>query len=45
MLYDKENVITADAIILERCRSWFDLVRPAIEKYIGDYPYVIGCLQ
>ncbi|MBR5047322.1 MAG: DUF434 domain-containing protein [Eubacterium sp.] len=25
-LYDKENVITSDSIILDRCRSWINLV-------------------
>ena len=40
MLYNKENVITADAIILDKCHSWFNLVRPAIERYIGDYAFI-----
>ena len=39
-LYEKENVITADAIILDRCRSWFNLVRRAVDLELGGYPYV-----
>lgn len=39
-LYGKENVITGDAIILDRCRSWFNLVRRAIDLELGGYPYV-----
>ena len=40
-LYDKENVITSDAIILDNCVSWFNLTGKAIEAEIGDYPFVI----
>ena len=39
-LYEKENVITSDAIILDRCRSWFNLVRRAIDLELGGYPYI-----
>lgn len=39
-LYEKENVVTSDAIILDRCRSWFNLMRRAIELELGDYPYI-----
>lgn len=39
-LYDKENVITSDAIILDNCRSWFNLTERAIEAEIGEYPFV-----
>ncbi len=39
-LYGKENVITGDAIILDRCLSWFNLVRRAIDRELGGYPYV-----
>lgn len=39
-LYGRENVITGDAIILDRCQSWFNLVRRAIALELGDYPYV-----
>ena len=39
-LYDRENVVTSDAVILDRCRSWFNLVKRAIDTELGDYPYV-----
>ena len=39
-LYEKENVITSDAVILDRCKSWFNLVRRAVESEKGGYPYV-----
>ena len=39
--YGKENVITADAIILDKCVFWFNLVRPAIEAELGGYDYVV----
>ena len=39
-LYDKENVITSDAIILDNCRSWYNLTERAIEEEIGEYPFV-----
>ncbi|MBR0411444.1 MAG: DUF434 domain-containing protein [Eubacterium sp.] len=39
-LYGRDNVITSDAVILDHCRSWFNLVRRAIELEIGDYPFV-----
>ncbi len=39
-LYDKEKVITSDAIILDNCRSWFNLTKRAIEAEIGEYPFV-----
>ena len=39
-LYDKENVITSDAIILDNCRSWFNLTNKAIQTEIGKYPFV-----
>ena len=39
-LYGKENVVTGDAIILDRCVSWFNLVRRTIRRELGDYPYV-----
>ena len=31
-LYGKENVITSDSIILDRCRSWFNLNAKCVEK-------------
>ena len=39
-LYDKENVITSDAIILDNCKSWFNLTKSAIEAEISEYPFV-----
>lgn len=39
-LYTQEAVVTGDAIILDHCRSWFNLVRRAIDHEIGDYPYI-----
>ena len=31
-LWDKENVITADAIILDHCKSWLNLMKRCLEK-------------
>ena len=39
-LYGRENVITSDAVILDHCRSWFNLVRRAIQNELGDYPFI-----
>ncbi len=39
-LYDKENVITSDAIILDNCKTWFNLTSKAIRTEIGDYPFI-----
>lgn len=39
-LYTKETVVTGDAIILDQCASWFNLVRRAIAAEIGEYPFV-----
>lgn len=35
-----ENVITSDAIILDKCRSWFNLNSRIIAEEIGEYPFV-----
>lgn len=35
-----DNVITSDAIILDKCVSWINLNRRIIEDMIGDYPYI-----
>ena len=35
-----ENVITGDAIILDKCRSWINLNSKIIEENLGAYPYV-----
>ena len=42
-LYDRENVITSDAIILDNCISWFNLTRRVIKEEIGEYPFVKIC--
>ncbi len=35
-----ENVITSDAIILDKCKSWYNLDSRIIEENIRDYPFV-----
>lgn len=35
-----DNVITGDAIILDKCISWINMNRQIIDDYIGEYPYV-----
>ena len=35
-----DNVITSDAIILDKCISWLNLNSKIIEENIGDYPYI-----
>ena len=35
-----ENVITSDAIILDKCKSWYNLGSRIIEENIKDYPFV-----
>lgn len=35
-----ENVITTDAIILDKCKSWFNLNSRIIAENIGEYPFV-----
>lgn len=35
-----DNVITSDAIILDKCTSWINLNAKIIEKIHGDYPYI-----
>ncbi len=42
-LYNRENVITSDAIILDNCISWFNLTRRIIKEEIGEYPFVRIC--
>ena len=32
-LWEKENVITSDSIILDHCISWFNLMKPCAEKH------------
>lgn len=40
VLEKMENVITGDAIILDKCVSWFNLTRVAIEQEIGKYSFI-----
>lgn len=35
-----DNVITSDAIILDKCKSWINLNKVIIENSIGDYDYI-----
>ena len=35
-----DNVITADAIILDKCISWINLNKRIMEEFIEEYPYV-----
>ncbi|MCT4585660.1 MAG: DUF434 domain-containing protein [Peptostreptococcaceae bacterium] len=35
-----ENVITTDAIILDKCKSWFNLNRYILEEHLPEYEYV-----
>ena len=39
-LENLENVITSDAIILDKCKSWFNLNSRIISENIGEYPFV-----
>ena len=39
-LETREHVITGDAIILDQCKSWINLVRMIIEQTMEPYPYV-----
>ena len=40
VLKNLDNVITSDAIILDKCISWFNLNRAIIEEINKDYPFV-----
>ena len=35
-LYDREAVVTTDAIILNHCISWYNMARWMIERYVPD---------
>lgn len=35
-----DNVITSDAIILDKCKSWINLNKKIIENHISNYPYI-----
>ena len=36
VLAGKERVVTGDSIILDECKSWFNLSRKIIEDHIQD---------
>lgn len=40
VLEKSEHVITSDAIILNKCESWYNLTKAIIEEEIGPYPYI-----
>ena len=35
-----DNVITSDAIIIDKCKGWINLNKKIIESHMGVYPYV-----
>jgi hypothetical protein len=35
-----DNVITSDAIILDKCKSWINLNKKIVESNIGNYSYI-----
>lgn len=35
-----ENVVTGDAIILDKCQSWYNMTGEIIREVLGDYPFV-----
>ena len=39
-LKEKPLIATGDAIILDECDQWFNLVRHVISRRIGEYPYI-----
>lgn len=40
ILKQKHHVVTADAIILDACESWYNLTSAIIAKKIGNYEYI-----
>ena len=40
ILKQKHHVVTADAIILDTCESWYNLTRAVIAQKIGNYNYI-----
>ena len=40
ILKTKPLIASADAIILDECSQWFNLVRYVVESQIGAYPYI-----
>ena len=43
LLKQKSPVVTADAIILDECESWYNLTKKVIDSHIGEYASL--CLQ
>jgi len=43
ILKQKPLIASGDAIILDACDKWFNLVRYVIEENIGRYPYIDIC--
>ena len=43
ILKQKPLIASGDAIILDACDKWFNLVRCVIEDNIGEYPYLDIC--
>ena len=43
ILKQKPLIASGDAIILDACDKWFNLVRCVIEDNIGEYPYIDIC--
>ena len=39
ILKNKDIVVTADAIILDECKNWYNLTKTVIENKIGNYKY------
>lgn len=35
-----DHVVTGDAIILDKCKSWFNLTKVIIDEEIRSYPYI-----
>lgn len=40
ILESKSCVVTADALILDRCECWYNLTDAVIRNYIGNYRYI-----
>ncbi|MDE5772081.1 MAG: DUF434 domain-containing protein [Ruminococcus sp.] len=40
ILESKSCVVTADALILDRCGSWYNLTDTVIKNHIGNYRYI-----
>lgn len=40
ILKTRNHVVTADAIILDACGSWFNLTKYVIRQELGEYPFI-----